>query len=115
MIKGSQINDRELLRLAAKAAVVEYDGVAAKDTYSGYYVIPWNPLTNDGDALRLSAKLNIEIAYDDELKRVNAGVWRADAKWNETWDCLTPYGKDKEAATRRAIVRAAAEIGKEMQ
>ncbi len=68
----------------------------------------WNPLTDDGDALRLAVKLNLSIRFDGVIAAVTAewaddfdGYW-----WNE-W-----LLKDAAAATRRAIVRAAAEVGK---
>lgn len=53
----------------------------------------WNPLTDDGDALRLAVKLHLlESSWLGDMSK------EAD-----------PY-----AATRRAIVRAAAEIGESM-
>ena len=55
----------------------------------------WNPLIYDGDALRLAIKLDIDVA-------------KAQIKFWEKHSSINPY-----AATRRAIVRAAAEIGKE--
>ncbi|MNN73352.1 hypothetical protein D3C81_1894620 [compost metagenome] len=67
----------------------------------------WNPLTDDGDALRLAVKLGIETEFFSGT--VYAGPRRT-AKYSvdasETLDIL--------AATRRAIVRAAAEIGRAM-
>ena len=90
--------DRELLELAAKAAGIDGvymqrltgDGLAVR----GCLVQLWNPLTDDGDALRLAVKLNIDHG--------NPGM-RLCIDWAPADD---PY-----AATRRAIVRAAAEIG----
>jgi hypothetical protein len=98
------MNDRELLELAANAAGIEYDGIAAKDIYSGHYVIPWNPLTNDGDALRLAVKLMIDPSFGTDDVYASNGI--------EETASFELYGNDKYAATRRAIVRAAAEIGK---
>lgn len=54
--------DRELLEMAAKAARYQY----AK--HGGYIVVDgipgnWNPLTDDGDALRLAVKLEIELWF----------------------------------------------------
>ena len=114
------MTDRELLELAAEAAEIEYDGIAAKDIYSGHYVIPWNPLTDDGDALRLAVKLGINILPDQ------TPIYIEDAKYSEasytTFDVKTgarlfieakeDHDMDRGNATRRAIVRAAAEIGK---
>ena len=70
--------------------------------------IYWNPLTNDGDALRLAATLNIDVMQDKHEQVVSArcpGIEFDDDWIGEHW------GNDKLAATRRAIVRAAASIG----
>ena len=122
-IKGAvmtkKTTDRELLELAAKAVGmhVKAQRVDADDKFTHLVVgqkfkpekIDWNPLTDDGDALRLAVRLNIEFACFDDSQKVNAGVWSEDSK---PYDCMTPYNGDKQAATRRAIVRAAAEIGR---
>lgn len=117
-------SDRELLEAAARAAGVNYDPEKSKPhpksgAFWGLWLVIhgeptecqrryWNPLRDDGDALRLAVKLNIEVAYFDGTQSVNAGVWEPSS---DTWNCLTPYKGDKQAATRRAIVRAAAAIG----
>ena len=111
-------NDHELLELAAKAA--GYD--SAIDMY-GYNEIGeplidandpptvWNPLTDDGDALRLAVKLEMhvyvgthtvvaEICSDSEEPPILEKVF---------------VESDPYVATRRAIVRAAAEIGRNMK
>ncbi len=105
--------DRELLELAAKAAGrtvkrVTNTGVVAME--AGYESEPlyWNPLTDDGDALRLAIKLVIEVRY----KAISV-IATSD---------LMPFSfvsenleDDPSAATRRAITRAAAEIGERMK
>ena len=69
--------------------------------------VPWNPLTDDGDALRLANKLCLEIRHVHG--QAHAGMPKR--FWStEGW---FPDG-DRDAATRRAIVRAAAEIGRAM-
>jgi len=112
------MTDRELLELAAKAAgsnfkwfkVKQWKNMKGKigpyryftgtvDVYGSHHTKPWNPLTDDGDALRLAVRLN--LLYGKVFSR---GV----AKSHED-------GDDIYAATRSAIVLAAAEIGKEMQ
>ena len=64
-----------------------------------------------GDALRLAVKLGIEIHPDIEVREVYTAfsVHRPNLVGLNTW---APMGDDPYAATRRAIVRAAAEIGK---
>ena len=102
--------DRELLEMAAKAARYQY----AK--HGGYIVVDgipgnWNPLTDDGDALRLAVRLKIDIEFDDWNGReiVTASQPENFTGWLEEDSEPDPY-----AATRRAIVRAAAELGKSM-
>ena len=102
--------DRELLELAAKAAglrVRTWDGhsgamCAIDDDRHG---LMWMPLTDDGDALRLAVKLEIDLWF-------GCGGLSAHGL---TMDIEEDYGRDPCAATRRAIVRAAAAIGKAMK
>jgi len=109
------VSDRELLELAAKAAgidahVTEWSSTVEDD--EGDYLKPWNPLTDDGDALRLAVKLhiNIEIWDTDNLIRTNIYIKNlGHGNFQER------YTTDPLAATRRAIVRAAAEIGRNMK
>lgn len=99
------MSDRELLGLAAKAA--GYKDAKHKNMegwgefrygFSEAMWLPdreeyWNPIQDDGDALRLAVKLNL-------------------------WDAIRAAHRllggeaDMYAATRRAIVRAAAEIAR---
>lgn len=109
-------DDRELLELAAKAAGII--GKWYESIYESGYELPdgcnqplWNPLTDDGDALRLAVKLNMPIWECAQYGRAMAEV-RYGAARGEYWE---PVGDDPYAATRRAIVRAAAEIGKDMK
>jgi hypothetical protein len=70
----------------------------------------WNPLTDDGDALRLAVKLDLQIhPSGDEIWVSNPAASLAEDVVFET------YRDDPLAATRRAITRAAAAIGKEMK
>jgi len=112
--------DKELLELAAKAAGIKAlrspDGVL-RDCTGGDPMMnifaskPWNPLTDDGDALRLAVKLKIQITpetYQDyEVTAYRGGFCEATEK--------ATMGYSIEEATRRAIVRAAAEIGRNMK
>jgi hypothetical protein len=106
--------DRELLELAAKAAgyVLTWDGDnppyprAKVDSRN----LPWNPLIDDGDALRLAVKLSLRVGiafyYDHHTDQADV------TDYNETFVCCEGKadGQDQYAATRRAIVRAAAAI-----
>ena len=107
------MNDRELLELAAKAAGYKlsfYNGYAVNVTdfhpaQNVHGAKQWNPLTDDGDALRLAVNLELPIRFAP-----NGTVESGNAKSGYPfWEILD---NDPYAATRRAIVRAAAEIGK---
>ena len=99
------MTDRELLELAAKASNINYSIGFNVETGE-----PWDPLTDDGDALRLAVKLGICIDFNfaDTLGEVSAAQILQPYQYESMTD--DPY-----AATRRAIVRAAAEIGKEIK
>lgn len=119
------MNDRELLELAAKAAGLDVefpdadtadwlvcnDFANASDQWlicnsldeEGDVIGWWNPLKNDGDAFRLATKLRISVHQAEKLvQAVNHPSIYADEDVSN--------GRDQ--ATRRAIVRAAAEIGR---
>lgn len=109
------MTDRELLEMAAKAA-----GSSVSWPFENVPVIlgdpsvPWDPLADDGDALRLACALKINIEHMHTLSGDIFGIncWphgRGDCGVSED-EGLVDYC----AATRRAIVRAAAEIGKDM-
>ena len=105
------MTDRELLELAAKAAGM--DGWTwceeqqcmkspAKESPYGSVHSYWNPREDGGDALRLAVKLEMEldIGRDSVAIRHSTGI-----------KILEAFNNDPCAATRRAIVRVAAELG----
>ena len=116
-------SDRELIELAAKAAGLQlcgYSWIGENEDDDECEVLEsafvklhpeqdlaarWNPLTDDGDALRLAVKLHMQVSITTESCRA------------ETLPALGVRVNDKDelAATRRAIVRAAAAIGESMQ
>jgi hypothetical protein len=94
------MTDRELLELAAKAIGLKlrYNYLGGRDANQ-----PWDPLEDDGDALRLAVKLGLLVDVCEEATGAQA--------LNMAF-CTEPINSDPYAATRRAITRAAAEIGK---
>lgn len=96
------MTDSELLELAAKTVKMRpeewWDGWSDTGRETGYY---WNPLNDDGDALRLAVKCKIFRCHMDLFHRF--------------YEEAIADGADEDRATRRAIVRAAAEIGKAMK
>jgi hypothetical protein len=91
------MTDRELLEAAAKAAGVKLapTGFAWDDATAE--MVEWNPLQDDGDALRLAVKLRLPIIW-------GANYVIVDGDQSPTVN----NAHDPYAATRRAIVRAAA-------
>ena len=73
----------------------------------------WAPLTDDGDALRLAVKLHLTVQQGASVY-VYADPDFCDPDFSGLEVCESLH-KDPYAATRRAIVRAAAEIGKGMK
>jgi hypothetical protein len=114
--------DHELLTLAARAAGITLTWPDGHDEYprvkdaDGRFWI-WDPVDFDGDAFGLMVELSMRVEV-----------------WNQDYMHLAPYvdvafdlsagmdgevtkrvGDDPRAATRLAITRAAAEIGKTMK
>jgi hypothetical protein len=114
------MSDRDLLELAAKAAGMDVswhnedeadyyatnEGIFLNGKRSPDNSKYWNPLTDDGDALRLAVKLRLEVVVQERY------IWA-----NTTSGPFPPPREDATpdpyAATRRCIVRAAAAIGSE--
>ena len=98
------MSDRELLELAAKACGLEEAKMRIEFNQ-------WNPIEDDGDALRLAVSIFIDIRPSpDDWRHVACG--RNDKVFD--WQ-IEMLGNDPLAATRRAITRAAAEIGRNMK
>lgn len=120
------MDDRTLLELAAKAAGLKidksWDG-SVSDRGSGFDIAgnvvldwhngtTWNPLTDDGDALRLAVAIAAKFPgarFEVGISKMHdgrgfcaAGFWSRDKPHESAVDA------DLGAATRRAIVRAAA-------
>ena len=107
------MTDRELLELAAKAISLPECGwmgpafMYVKDNR----FTDWNPLTDDGDALRLAVKLRLDMLWAEHEKSV---VACNDSSNDDPVTEKVRFTHDPYSATRRAIARAAAEIGRVM-
>ena len=115
--KERAMTDRELLELAAKAAGEKF--IPWREAYKqfrrGIINHHWNPLTDDGDALRLAVKLGLLVDTHDSiyLQEHSSYASGVTVAFGEIF-IAELLDLDAFAATRRAIVRAAAEIGKGM-
>lgn len=109
------MDDRELLEMAAKAAGLNicntwlsdagnaWSSIWLKTPAGGDTTRLWNPLGDDGQAFRLAIKLSITVMFMPEHDSVVAHA--SDDQFVEAQD---------DFGARRAIVRAAAEIGRSM-
>ena len=125
----SNHTDKELLELAAKAAglkckwfkvkkwakVKTHGGSICKmhggynDVFGTHHKKPWNPLTDDGDALRLAVKMRLKVDIRAACITVEPYIFNQNAE--TTFEFFADDDSLRSVATRRAIVRAAAAIG----
>jgi len=118
------MNDKELLEFAAKAAgyVSHGYGELCGGSPSLYlqeadFTGIWSPLTDDGDALRLAVKLGMDVCVytKPESDHATHAICFLNDYDSTIADEMESHGDDPYAATRRAITRAAAEIGRAMK
>lgn len=111
------MSDIELIKLAGKASKNRIDWHENFQCYmptnnnsenklegQNYF---WNPLRNNADALSLAVELKIDIAFNDMYVMAFQYEVDGDGEGFAEARCVD----DPLAATRRAIVRAAAHIG----
>lgn len=113
------MSDNELLRLAAKAygaKMSDYsdrtpDHWIAERVPGSRSWYAWNPLADDGDALRLAVKLRmlVDVPSAGSVQKLIEVIAPGQLE-----SIFEHCGDDPSAATRRAVVRAAAEIGRAM-
>lgn len=103
--------EREMLVLAAKAAginLADHQPVLARDGQS--YLPPvlgrWEPLKSDGDAMRLAAKLKIDLEWQHDDDAVEAYIRNDEGRF---YCPIYPASEYK-----RAILDVAANLGKSM-
>ncbi|MGF6963045.1 hypothetical protein OKW43_000050 [Paraburkholderia sp. WC7.3g] len=103
------MTDRELLERAARAAGIEIEWQNEQSSHDAgdVFLTPWDPLTDDGDALRLATKLRLSIAFNHPDDRPEVSVYGGTGGHSE------PIDDDVAASVRRAVTCAAAAIGKD--
>lgn len=107
------MTDQELLTYAAKAAGIEIEKCGCKNEkfpfkHKEIGLGHWNPLEDDGEALRLAVKLFIDVHTQITDNQVFTEASFGNVKF------LSRIKGDKLASLRRCITQAAAEIGKGM-
>lgn len=96
------MSDRELLEQAAEAAGLAWEWNACSGSVEhipkGYrFYVKWNPLSDDGDAFRLAITLKLFVEYFPDFE----------SEMSDIRDSV-----DTQQAARRAVVNAAAKIGR---
>lgn len=119
------MDDRTMLKYAAKASglSVYFDDLGQcckhqpRDPMATWL---WNPLTDSADALELAVTLGLAIIpypiyaqpkHSVVVKQYKDSMLAYRARGDVLIEEIEVYGNDPAAATRRAIVRAAALIG----
>lgn len=98
----------ELLSFSANALGGKFDEDKSSITFDGVGFNQWNPVDNDGDALRLAVMLELDVQQDPD----SVLVWFWIDGVLDSDNVVVEAGYDRFAATRLAITQAAAEIGK---
>ncbi len=112
--------DWALTECAAKAAgLVVWRGHGGDPLLlaSGVATFSWDPLNDNNAAFVLAARLNIDVIFD---ATPNGPLVECRHEWGDGLVCVSEnfcarLGPQPEVAMRRAIVRAAAKIGKTMR
>lgn len=117
------MTDRELLELAAKAAGMELDYTIRPDKKAFYHSERnafaladggwFAPLTDNNDAFRLMVRLRLEPRFIDNSHSNGAEPSRVTL--HNFAGIVENIGDDPAATLRRAITRAAAEIGRQIK
>ena len=115
--------DRELLELAAKAADIDWCAYHPDRVDNCSLCLQpngriWNPLVDDGDALRLLAAMpslwSLSLKFGAPTVEMNVWWGTGGEKTNKIAREFAGDGADVAAAIRRAIVRAAADVGRDV-
>lgn len=88
---------------ALRVEVVDGEGCVNVHFADGTTVHSWNPLLFSGDAFELAVKLNIHVLRFRTMATTHPLV--------ASWGCDEQDNGDPLGATRRAITRAASQIG----
>ena len=100
---GSEIDDVCSIRWLEEDQCIGYTHADNQDHNGNDVELCWNPLLDDGDAFRLAVKLSLLVDCLSHCARPLPDS----IEWQEG------SGPDACANTRRAIVRAAAELAKQ--
>jgi len=125
------MDDIELLEFAAKACGYKYsfgysndESLAIRygmtkalwvedlDEDSDDHTFYWNPLEDDAQAFKLFVKLGMNVSIYGDC--ANVFLFSPNGWYSKQSELYNKYNDDRYAATRRAIVRTAAEIGRRM-
>ena len=119
------MQDKELLELAANATGYDWQwvennkgdglvpGMLHRDEVNDVdYWFPWNPLLNNNEAFELAVDLGMDlrIVTLPHIIHINATTHSA-TTMEVLYSSLITAQPDKQAATRRAIVKTAAKLG----
>jgi hypothetical protein len=116
--RGAGLSDAdvELLTLAARSLGAERVEVVEGERWVNLHftdrapAFGWNPLLHGDDAFNLAVQLDFSIEQNKSFERSCALAYVPGQESMFETEFFEPWDGDKSAATRRVIVRAAAEI-----
>lgn len=116
--RSQKMNDRDLLELAAKAAgyAIEWDEhyklfrISSKHKTGRSF---WEPLTNSDDGLLLTGVLGLRVSFDHDHENTEVCFYPEFKHKRRAGGVVEDWGSDRNAATLRAVVRAAASIAEQ--
>lgn len=114
-LSNTEAELRELLILAAKAADIEittWSNCQAGGFRAGGICLFWNPATDDGDSRRLEVALGMNVYINDSYCIAEIVSDSDEPPVHKKEYCNSDT---KVAATRLAVLRAAAEVGRSME
>lgn len=115
------MTDKELLESAARAAGMIPREFIGNQNFMDGLLDGWNPLADDGDALRLAIYAGLRVSVFRE--HPSRGNPRVEVEYRDAvigglvfrFVCLAHGGVGFEEAARRAIVLTAAAIGEKVK
>lgn len=112
--------DLRLLELAGRAiGAVRMEVVEGESWVNLHFadsptIFAWNPQRHSDDMLELAVSLDIEIHPDRTIGKTSTS-FSINHRGHNTFERWSEHSGDGAAATRLAVLRAAAEIGKQSQ
>lgn len=108
---GDEIDDVCSIRWLDAEGCIGYTHADNQDHNGNDVELCWSPHTDDGDSRRLEVALGMDVVQHSALSEglLDVAVFAGERC------AIEPHGDDPLAATRMAVLRCAAEVGKSIR